>query len=240
MTSCAESVFPESGVGLSLLDRVDYRLVETAEQRERIAALRYRGYRKAGLIAPRASERFFDEEDDAVNAWTFAIHVDDELCSSVRIHVLTSEWRTSMACGLFGDVLHPRLDRGEVFIDPGRLVADPEMARRFPALPYLTLRLAVMACGYFNGDTVLALVRKAHEAFYQRVFMHEVIAGPRRSEGISAPMCLLATDYHRNQEKGFARFPIMRSSAFERRMAFGRRPEVKPVSRPVLVGTERA
>ena len=240
MTPCAESSLPQPGVGLSLLDRVDYRLVETAEQRERIAMLRYRGYRKAGLIAPRANERFFDEEDDAVNAWTFAIYIDDELCSSVRIHILTSEWRTSMACGLFGDVLHPRLDKGEIFVDPGRLVADPEMARRFPALPYLTLRLAFMACGYFDAHTALALVRKAHEAFYQRVFMHEVIAGPRSSEGISAPMCLLATNYRRDRETAFARFPIMRSSAFERRMLFDRKGGLKAVSRPVLVGTERA
>ena len=86
-----------------------------------------------------------------------------------------------MSCttDLFGDVLHPRLDRGEVFIDPARFVADPEKAQRFPELPYLTLRLAYLACEYFNADIGLAMVRAEHQAFYRRVFLHETIAEPR-------------------------------------------------------------
>ena len=80
---------------------------------------------------------------------------------------------------LFGDVLHPRLDRGEVFIDPARFVADPEKAQRFPELPYLTVRLVFLACEYFNADTGLALVRPEHQAFYRRVFLNETIAEPR-------------------------------------------------------------
>ena len=77
----------------------------------------------------------------------------------------------SRATELFGDVLHPRLDQGEVFIDPLRLAADPEKARRFPELPYLTVRLGYMACEHFNADTGLALVRAEHQAFYRRVFL---------------------------------------------------------------------
>ena len=84
---------------------------------------------------------------------------------------------------MFGDILHPRLDHGEVFIDPARFVADPEKARRFPELPYLTLRLAYLACEYFNADTGLALVRPEHQAFYRQVFLHETIAEPRLFPG---------------------------------------------------------
>jgi len=179
MKSAVETRTSHSVWGSGLLDRVDYRLVETAEERDRICSLRYRAYLNGGLIPPSEAQRVYDPYDDAPNAWTLGIYVDGELCSSVRLHVLTPEWRMSHATELFGDVLHPRLDRGEVFVDPSRLAADPEKARRFPELPYLTVRLGYMACEYFNADTGLALVRAEHQAFYRRVFLQETIAEPR-------------------------------------------------------------
>jgi len=165
--------------GAGLFDRVDYRLIETPEEKDSIYLMRYRAYLHGGLILSSDSQRVSDSYDEAPNAWTFGIYVDGELCSSLRLHVLTSEWRMSYATELFGDVLHPRLDQGEVFVDPARFVADPEKAQRFPELPYLTLRLAYLACEYFNADTGLALVRAEHQAFYRRIFLHETIAEPR-------------------------------------------------------------
>ena len=104
---------------------------------------------------------------------------------------------------LFGDVLHPRLDRGEVFVDPARFVADPDKASGFTELPYLTLRLAYLACEYFNADTGLALVRPEHQAFYRRVFLHETIAEPRPFPGWhSKKVVLMASDF-RSSGNGF-------------------------------------
>jgi hypothetical protein len=123
---------------------------------------------------------------------------------------------------LFGDVLHPRLDKGEVFIDPARFVADPEKAQRFPELPYLTVRLVFLACEYFNADTGLAVVRATHQAFYRRVFLNETIAEPRPFPNALARVALMASDFRAVRERVIARFPIMRSSAFERRMLFQR------------------
>lgn len=208
--------------GLGLFDRVDYRLIETPEEKDCIYLMRYRAYLDGGLILPSESLRVSDRYDDAPNAWTFGIYVDGELCSSLRLHVLTSEWRTSYATELFGDVLHPRLDRGEVFIDPARFVADPEKAQRFPELPYLTLRLAYLACEYFNADTGLALVRAEHQAFYRRVFLHETIAEPRSFPNVLKKVALMASGFRTLREQVLDRFPIMRSSAFERRMLFER------------------
>ena len=219
--------------GSGLFDRVDYRLIETPEEKESIYLMRYRAYLHGGLILPSESRRVSDRYDDAPNALTFGIYVDGELCSSLRLHVLTSEWRMSYATELFGDLLHPRLDRGEVFIDTARFVADPEKARRFPELPYLTLRLAYLACEYFNADTGLALVRPGHQAFYHRVFLHETIAEPRSFPGFLPKVALLASDFRARREQVLSRFPIMRSSAFERRMLFQRRaPSGMPWSRP--------
>ena len=208
--------------GGALFDRVDYRPIETPEDKDQLYLMRYRAYRQGGLIPPSESERYSDRYDDAPDALTFGIYVDGELCSSIRLHVLTSERRMSYTTELFGDILFPRLDKGEVFIDPARFVADPEKAQRFPELPYLTVRLVFLACEYFNADTGLALVRATHQGFYRRVFLNETIAEPRPFPNALAKVALMASDFRAVRERVMARFPIMRSSAFERRMLFQR------------------
>jgi len=231
----AEPSTPPLVRGAGLFDRIDYRLIETPEDKDLIYSLRYRGYLHGGLIAPSKVERVTDRYDDAPNAWTFGICVDGELCSSLRLHVLTSEWRMSYTADVFGDVLHPRLDQGEVFIDPSRFVADPEKAKRFPELPYLTLRLAYLACDHFNADTGLALVRAEHQSFYRRVFLHEPITEPRAAPNLIIQVALMASDFRRLRERVLNRFPIMRSSAFERRMLFDRGSQRKVTPRPMLI-----
>jgi hypothetical protein len=220
MKSGAEPGAPQLVRGSGLFDRVDYRPIETREEKDQLYLMRYRAYRQGGLIPPSETERMRDPYDDSPNAWTFGIYVDGELCSSVRLHVLTAEHRMSYTTELFGDILHPRLDKGEVFIDPARFVADPEKAQRFPELPYLTLRLAYLACEYFNADTGLALVRAGHQSFYRRVFMHETIAEPRQFPNALVKVALMASDFRGLREQVLGRFPILRSSAFERRMLF--------------------
>ena len=219
-----------------LFDRVDYRLIETPAEKDLIYLMRYRAYLHGGLISPSETLRVTDRYDDSPNVWLFGIFVDGELCGSFRLHVLASEWRDSYTTELFGDILHPRLDRGEVFIDPARFTADPEKARRFPELPYLTVRLAYMACDYFNADTGLAMVRTDHQPFYRRVLLSETISEPRPFPGWDTKkVILMASDYPKVREKILARFPIMRSNAFERRMLFERASQHKAPSRPLLV-----
>jgi hypothetical protein len=192
--------------------------------------MRYRAYLHGGLISPSESRRIIDCYDDAPNAWIFGIYLDGELCSSLRLHVLTSEKRMSYSTELFGDVLHNRLDRGEVFIDPARFAADPEKARQFPELPYVALRLAYLACDHFNADTGLAMVRTDHQEFYRRVFLHETITEPRAFPGWhSKKVVLMASDFRTLRERVLARFPIMRSSAAERQMLFQRGDDRSPM-----------
>jgi hypothetical protein len=228
--------------GAGLFDRIDYRLIETPAERDSVYSMRYRAYRDSGLIPPSESRRVSDSFDDAPNAWIFGIYIDGELCSSLRLHVLTPEWRASISTEMFGDVLHPRLDRGEVFVDPARFAADPEKGQRFPELPYLTVRLAYLACDHFNADTGLALVRPDHQAFYRRVFLSETIAEPRLVPSFvdSKTVALMASDFRTVREKVLTRFPIMRSSAFERRMLFQRAGEPRSSSHGVVAPFERA
>lgn len=225
---------------LGLSDRVDYRTIETREEKDQLYLMRYRAYRRNELIPPSEAERYSDRYEDAPNALTFGIYIDGELCSSIRLHLLTSEQRMSYTSELFGDVLYPRLDKGEVFIDPARFVADPEKARRFPELPYLTLRLAYMACEHFNVDTGLALVRAGHQKFYRHVFLYETIAEPRQFPNALVKVGLMASDFRARHEQVLTRFPVMRSSAFERRKLFMRRSERHSSSRGVVTSFDRA
>lgn len=219
---------------MNLLEQVDYRIAQTAAEREAIYNLRYRAYLREGMVQESAEQRITDRYDDLPNSWTFGVCLFGELLSSVRISLLTSEWRKSTSADVFGEILMPKLDRGEVMVDPSRFVADPDMAGKFPELPYLTLRLAYMACEYFEADLGLAIVRPEHQAFYRRVFLHETIAEPRLVPGLSRPFGLMAADFPTLHQKVFARYPIMRSTAFERRMLF-ERPAKREAAADVVV-----
>src|SRR3954449_11688954 len=134
-TAKVTALFPERSS--DPLEFVDYRLAETSEEKDEIYRLRYRAYLREGAILPSESERVTDRYDDAPNAWTFGVYVAGELYSSIRISVLTSQWRGSPSSEMFGDVLHPQLDEGRVIIDPNRFVCDPAKAGKFPEISFL-------------------------------------------------------------------------------------------------------
>jgi hypothetical protein len=239
MRSPVEAPSSVFGRGADLLEHVDYRLAETTEDQEEIYNLRYRAYLREGAIHESPLQRNTDQYDGLPNSWTFGVYFRGELYSSVRISVLTSLWRLSCSTEIFGEILHPRLDRGEIIVDPSRFVADPDKAKRFPELPYLTLRVAYMACEYFNADIGLAIVRAEHQAFYRRVFLHETIAEPRMLPGLLKPVGLMAADFPALKEKVFERYPMMRSTAFERRMLFTRPAERHPQPDLLITADDR-
>jgi hypothetical protein len=218
------------------LDQVDYRLAQTPEEKDEIYRLRYRAYLREGAIQPSTDGRVIDQYEDAPNAWTFGVYFHDELYSSIRVSVLTSEWRMSPSVELFGDVLHPELDKGRVIIDSTRFVADPEKARNFPELPYVTVRLGSMAGVHFNADYGLAIVRPEHQAFYRRVFLHETWCEPRSYPGLVKPVGLMAAHLPTVRDRVLARYPFLRSSAFERRTLFDRGGE-RPSSSDAVVSS---
>jgi hypothetical protein len=76
-------------------------------------------------------------------------------------------------------------------------------------------------------------VRTDHQAFYRRVFLSETIAGPRSFPGWdSMKVVLTACDFRNARETIQSRFPIMRSSASERRMLFDRSSRREAAPRP--------
>jgi hypothetical protein len=223
MQVAAQTIVPVSERSSHPLEHVDYRLVETPEEKDQIYRLRYRAYLREGAILPSESQRVTDRYDDLPNNFIFAVYLRGELYGSIRISVLTSKWRGSPSSEMFADLIHPELERGKIIIDPTRFVADPDKVRRFPELPYVTVRLGYIACGHFNADIGLANVRPEHRAFYRKVFLQEPWGQPRLYPGLIKPVGLVAAHYPSIRDKVFERFPYMRSSAFERRMLFQRR-----------------
>jgi len=70
-----------------LIDRIDCRLAENDADREAIFRLRYEAYRREGAIPPRSLETFSDPYDETDNVWLFGLYLDEQLASSIRIHV---------------------------------------------------------------------------------------------------------------------------------------------------------
>jgi hypothetical protein len=207
---------------VELVDQVEYRLAVTEVEKEEIYNLRYRAYLHEGAIEPRADQRLTDRFDDLPNSWIFGVYLDGELRSSLRVSVATPDNDETPAVDAFRDLLGPELAKGKVIVDPNRFVADPSSRAEYPELPYLTVRLGYLACGYFNADIGTATVRAEHQAFYRRVFLQKSLCEPRPYPTLTKPLCLMAADYLGIRDKVFARFPMMRSTALERQMLFER------------------
>jgi len=205
-----------------LLDRVDYHLAEKDEEKDEIYRLRYRAYLHEGAIEPNRDHKITDRFDDLPNSWIFGIHIDGMLVSSVRISLATAEMPETPAVEAFPDVLNPQLARGKVIVDPNRFVADPSRAKKTPELPYITLRLAYVACEHFNADLGTATVRAEHQAFYRRVFLHQVACPPRPYPTLIKPLSLMVVDFHAKRAQVFQRYPLFRSTPLERRRLFER------------------
>jgi len=201
---------------------MDCRRADTGEEKERISRLRYQAYLREGAISPNHTRTFSDPYDETDNAFLFGLYIDDQLASSIRIHVGSREHPDFPSLEVFADVLQPELDAGKVIVDSTRFVADEKLARRYRGLPYATVRLSWLAAEYFAADHLLAAVRAEHQAFYRRVFHHRLICEPRPYPRLGKPICLMtahcptaAPDVHR-------RYPFFRSTFFERRMLFER------------------
>jgi hypothetical protein len=205
------------------LERVDYRLAASAEERDAIYRLRYESYLQKGAIQPNLNRRVIDAYDNLPNAWIFAVCVDDKLASSFRMHVSSEDYPQLPALQVFADLLQPELDAGKTLIDHTRFVTDPT-GNQYPELPYATVRLGYMAAEYFTCDIGVAVVRDEHQHFYRRVFGYRLRAEPRAYPQLTKPFSLMTVDFRAEQESMVRRYPFFRSTAFERRMLFGRSP----------------
>lgn len=213
-----------------LLDRIDWRRADTADEREAISRLRYAAYLREGAISPNASATFADQDDYSENAYLFGLYIDGVLASSIRMHVASREHPDFPSLHAFPDVLQSYLDAGNVIVDTTRFVTDETLSRRYRALPYVTVRVSWMTSTHFKADYTLAAVRAEHQAFYRRTFGHYLVCEPRPYPQLEKPISLMAVHYPSAAEDVFRRYPFFRSTFFERRMMFERQaaPGIQP------------
>ncbi|WIY52769.1 hypothetical protein O9Z70_15145 [Devosia sp. YIM 151766] len=206
---------------LDLLDLVRYRRVSSDEQFDPVYRLRYEAYRREDFIPVNSQQVTRDEFDDLPNCYCFGVYIDGQLASSLRFHVVTPEQPYSPCMSVWPDVLQPLLDSGKNFIDPGRFTADFDLSLAYPALPYLTLRLAAMACEYFPVRYCMSAVRPEHTAFYKRVFGAKPLGEERSYANLAFPMQLYAAEVPAIRDRVADRYPFFMSLPEERAALFG-------------------
>ena len=209
-----------AGTLIDILDRVEYSRVRMDVLDNPIYKLRYEAYRREEFVPFNDQGIVHDDLDGTPNCFAYGIHIDGELVSSIRIHHLTAQDRKSPSMKTHAEVLDPLLDRGQHFVDPSRFTADYEASLAYPALPFLTLRIAVMATEYFSTTGCLALVRREHAAFYRRVFGSVEIGEARTYPGLSFPTVLYNSDSAINLQQIYRRFPFFRSTQEEQHALF--------------------
>jgi hypothetical protein len=187
---------------------------------ERIYRMRYASYSREGALPPGAPEIFKDRYDESPNGRTYALYVNRQLSSTIRLHVAGPDQPEMPAETVFRDQLDPLLAAGATIIDPTRFVSEETAARLYPKLPYVTVRVGWMACEYFNADYVLATVRAEHQSFYKRLFGHKVLCEPRPYPSLAKPISLMILDYRATRAAVMTRYPFLRSTEDERRKIF--------------------
>jgi hypothetical protein len=211
---------------LEVLDHVEYRRVETHEDMEEVARIRYRAYKLANILTL-SGAKLIDDVDFDDHAYIFGVYYDERLISTVRIHHVTPDHRVSTTREMYPNEIDKFLDAGMTLIDPVRFAADPDIIGEMPALPYLTLRIASMAADYFNADRVLQLVSPQHAPFYRRVFYADTVVPSQKNVGkYNIELTLMATRTNDVRVGLYKRFPFFVSEPFERRMMFQRSPDM--------------
>lgn len=205
---------------MDVLDRVEYARVRMDVADNPIYRLRYEAYRREESVPFNDAGIVVDDLDTAPNVMSFGVHIDGELVSSIRIHHISREHPFGASMTACPDVLQPLLDAGQTFIDPSRFTADYEASLAYPALPFLTLRIAVMASVYFRADACLAIVRPAHTAFYRRVFGSEEMSDVRNYPGLKFPVQLLGAYVATKLPATLRRYPFFMSTEEERERLF--------------------
>ncbi|WP_420961194.1 N-acyl amino acid synthase FeeM domain-containing protein [Brucella sp. IR073] len=205
---------------LNFLDRVEYRRIVSAEDFEEIGQLRYRSYMTNKLLDDEFGGAIIDDLDRDSHAYVYGVYIDQQLVSTLRIHHITPEHRIGTSFKLFPEVLGPMLDKGMSFVDPTRFASEPALLSEYPAIPYLTLRIAAMASEYFAADFCLASVKPEHAAFYKRIFGSQPMAEAREHDGINVRIGLGGAPIRAIRDMVAIRYPFFKSQPHERRSMF--------------------
>lgn len=208
---------------LAYLDRIEYRRVTCGEELEEVARLRYKSYLQNSLVTRNETRQIIDQYDHDANAYIFGVYLDEELVATIRLHHASRAFPRSPAMEMYSDILAPRLEAGDSYIDPSKLAVDPDIVSGSIMIPTVTMRLAYIACSYLNVPYYITMLRDDHEVFYKKMFGFYRIAEARDYKGaVNCSVPLYEGDIARFGATTVERFPFFRFAEAEGRMLFER------------------
>ncbi|MEP1207803.1 MAG: hypothetical protein ABJM29_12920 [Rhizobiaceae bacterium] len=214
----------------AIAHRTEYRRMVDFEDREAVYHLRRKAYAKNNANAEEwAAEAIDDPHED--NSETIGLFIDGRLVGSVKVTVATQAYPDCQSRKYAPDAVDEMLKTGGVFIDPGRLVADPDATREFPELPYLLIKIPILACQYFEAHSCLSLVAVRHAPFYRRVFNSKPISDPVWCEPLQSDLLLMCGSVDDVRSSVLKRFPFWKTNYLEMRQMFGSLDEWKCIDR---------
>lgn len=218
---------------MALLDRVEYRRVTEADDFAVVERLRRASYTSREFIASDMPYDYLDADDRADNCHVFTVHADGKLLSTIRVHIVSRGHLHGPTAHYFPDRARSLVETGQIYVDPSRFAADSAMLWQYPALPFLTLRIAVMACEFFGAEYCMSCVRADVASFYRRTFGAIEMEPPTAIPGYAVPLMLLGArdgDVRQMMER---RYPFFRSLQSEQKMMFA--PESELAYPPLTV-----
>lgn len=247
MDGIGKGVAPEAGAHagsalnrsiMQLLEHVEYRLVTGGEDLEEIYRLRYQSYLRAGIATPNDSGLFEDRWDNLPNSYRFGVYCYERLVSTLRLHYVSREHPYSPSMDGYPEILKHRVERGETFIEGTRFATDPDSAPAPGMLPFLTLRLGMVASCYFGQTSVLIPVKIEHAAYYARIFNANQIAEGKAFPGVLVQGALFEIPCGENLRLTLDRFPFFKSTPTEQRLMFSN-PAINPLTPQTIVPTAK-
>jgi hypothetical protein len=205
-----------------LLTHVEYKRADSFEEKLAIYRMRHEAYSRAGSIDPQPGEIFTDPADEAFNTFLFAVYIDGELASSIRVHVASRPEHTLPAAATYPDILKPLLEAGACIVDATRQVSNLKFSQRYPQLPFITMRTVCVAEDYFGADYMTAACRVEHQPAFKRIFSAVEWSPARTYPLLAKPQALMAYESHTMRKGVRNRFPFFNSSPEERRRMFER------------------
>lgn len=200
-------------------ERITYRRIKTREDLEAIGDLRCRAFDRTSVYQEKFGSSVIEPIDLLPETYLYGVFEGSNLVASVRLNKLESGSVATPAMSLFDAFLKPLIDQGTSFIDPSRLVVDPEAVEELPGLALLTLRLGPLATRCLTADYCLAAIKKEHVPFYRRVFQMSRMAGPIYPSHMNVEAYLLAVA-RQSWPDLVRRYPVFHYTETERRMLF--------------------
>ena len=204
----------------NLLDRVEYRRMTSSEDIAEVEKLRRASYNNREFIDAENFGSFIDEHDRSQDCYVIGVYIEESLISTLRVHIVSSRHLHGPTASYFPVRAAQLVEQGDCYIDPSRFAADHQMLWQYPAIPFLTLRVAAMASEYFHASHCMTVVTASTASFYRRSFGSLDMEPPQSVPGFTVPLTLLGARIDHIRATLETRLPFFKSQLWEQKMMF--------------------